>query len=88
MAEDLAKLIRQSHSSLEAYLPSFQKVVDSVIMQGSTDTKEIEHLLDSLSSLLYVGIGHQLYLRLLDHYKTIDSEGAGFYWDLYEEITG
>ncbi len=88
MAEELAKLIRQSNKSLEAYLPPLQKAVDNIINQKNADRKAIEHLLDSLSSLLYAGIGHQLYLKLLEHYKTVDSEGADFYWTLYEEITG
>lgn len=87
MAEELAKLIRQTNKSLETYLPSYQKEVDSFINQKSIDTEAIEHLLDSLSSMLYAGIGHQLYLKLLEYYKTIDNEGADFYWNLYEEIT-
>ena len=87
MAEKLAKLIRQTNKSLEACLPTFQKEVDSIINQKRTDTKEIEHLLDSLSSMLYADIGHQLYLKLLEYYKTIDKNGANFYWDMYEEIT-
>ena len=86
MAKELVKLIRQTNKNLEAYLPSLQKAVANVIDQKSTDTKAIEHLLDSLSSLLYAGISHQLYLKLLEYYKTIDSEGANFYWNLYEEI--
>ena len=87
MAEELAKLIRQSSRSLEAYLPSLQKELDDIIDQKNTDTKAVERLLDSLSSLLYAGMGYQLYLRLLEYYKTIDKEGADFYWTLYKEIT-
>lgn len=86
LSKELTKLIGQSNKSLEAYLPSLQETVNSIITQHSTDIKAIEHLLDSLSSLLYGGIGHQLYLKLLEYYKTIDKEGADFYWNLYEEI--
>ncbi|HMU47548.1 MAG TPA: hypothetical protein PKC72_14335 [Chitinophagaceae bacterium] len=86
MNEELAKLIRQSIKSLKTYLPPLQKEVDNIIDQKNIDIKIIEHLLDSLSSLLYAGIGHQLYLKLLEYYKIVDKDGADFYWKLYEEI--
>lgn len=87
LSDDLAKMIKQSHENLEAYLLFLEKAIDDIIAQKSSDVGAIEHLLDTVSSLMYAGIGHQLYLKLLEHYKTVDRDGADFYWKLYEEIT-
>ena len=87
LSDDLAKMIKQSHENLEAYLLPLEKAIDDIIAQKSSDISAIEHLLDTVSSLMYAGIGHQVYLKLLEYYKTVDRDGADFYWKLYEEIT-
>ncbi len=87
LSKELSEFIRQFREKLGTYLPPLRNAVDNIIAQESSDTNAIGSLLDSISSLMYAGIGHQLYLRLLEYYKTVDSEGADFYWRLYEEIT-
>jgi hypothetical protein len=86
LIEELSVLIGQAREGLEASMLLLQDEADNIIIQKCRDISQIEHLLDNVSSLLYASIGHQLYLRLLEYYKPIDSEGANFYWNLYEEI--
>ncbi len=85
--DGLVKVINKSRAKMTKFLPAFEASVDNIIQTKSTDKNAIEHLLDSISSFMYMGMGQELYIRLLDYYKTIDAEGATFYWELYEEIT-
>jgi hypothetical protein len=45
----------------------------------------IEYNLDVLISLIDMGVGNELFIKLLDYYKTIDAEGASFYWEEYDK---
>ncbi len=41
-------------------------------------------MLDTILSLTDLGIGNDLFIKLLEYYKTIDAEGAIFYWNEYD----
>jgi len=32
-----------------------------------------------------MGVGKELFVKLLDYYKTIDAEGAAFYWEEFDK---
>lgn len=84
--EDLVKQIKGAVDGLPALLASLEPLADEIIANRSTDAQAIEHLLDSIASFLPHGLGSTLYLRLLEHYKSVDAEGAVFYWELYEQM--
>lgn len=81
---DLKSLIEDFNRSLETYLPALEKDVNQLINEKCTDKNTIENHLDTLLSLTMHGVGDKLYIRLIDYYKTIDAEGALFYWNEYD----
>ncbi len=82
---NIVNAIKEFHKSLEAYLPALEQEVNRIIENKSTDTKEIEYLLDTLSPFMH-GIGDSLYLKLIEYYKTIDAEAAKFYLEEYNKL--
>jgi hypothetical protein len=46
---------------------------------------EIERHLDTLLSLMDMGVGKDLFVKLLEYYKTGDAEGAIYYWNEYDK---
>jgi hypothetical protein len=81
---EIGSIIKSFNQSLESHLPALEKELKLLIESKCTDTKTIEHYLDTLLSLAMHGIGEKLFIQLLDYYKTIDSEGALFYWNQYD----
>lgn len=41
-------------------------------------------LVDKRNKDLAVTVGKHLFVKLLEYYKTIDAEGAAFYWNEYD----
>ncbi len=89
MEEDLFKNIKQSivafQESLTQHLPALEADVNQLIKSKNQNTKTIEHILDTLLSLTDMGIGENLFVKLLEYYKTVDEEGAAFYWKEYDK---
>lgn len=67
-------------------MPALEEEVKALIASETTDANTIEHTLDSLLSLTDMGVGKDLYIRLLEYYKTIDADGAEFYWNEYDKV--
>ena len=84
LVNDINALIDNFNAELEKHLPALEKEVDKIISEKCTDNNTIEYLLDNLLSLTMLGVGDVLYIRLVDYYKTVDSEGALFYWNQYD----
>lgn len=84
LINDIIALIDNFNAELEKHLPALEKEVDKIISEKCTDNNTIEYLLDNLLSLTMLGVGDVLYIRLVDYYKTVDSEGALFYWNQYD----
>lgn len=84
LINDIKALIDNFNAELEKHLPALEKEVDKIISEKCTDNNTIEYLLDNLLSLTMLGVGDVLYIRLVDYYKTVDSEGALFYWNQYD----
>jgi len=45
----------------------------------------LNRLLDTLLSFIDYGLGKDIFIRLLEYYKTVDAEGALYYWNEYKQ---
>lgn len=86
LIKNIAAAIRQTQDRIKQHLPAIEASVNDIIQSNSTDTKAIEHTLDTLLDLQYIGLGRELFFKLLEYYKTIDQAAARDYWDFYEDI--
>jgi hypothetical protein len=82
--EDIFQIITNFNKSIENLLPALEAEVNDLIKSGYKEKNCIEQTLDTLLSLVVMGFAENLFLRLLDYYKTIDEEGAAFYWNEYD----
>jgi hypothetical protein len=82
--EDIFQIITNFNKSIESLLPALEAEVNDLIKSGYKELNSIEQTLDTLLSLVNMGFAENLFLRLLDYYKTIDEEGAAFYWNEYD----
>ena len=82
---ELADLIKAFNAQLERYMPALETEVEQMIATVNTSNKVIEGYLDTLLSLTMHGTGDKLFVRLLEYYKTVDPEGAMFYWNEYDK---
>ncbi len=82
--QDIFQIIRNFNKSIESLLPALEAEVNDLIKSGYKEQNCIEQTMDTLLSLVVMGFAENLFLRLLDYYKTIDEEGAAFYWNQYD----
>ena len=85
LIKDIKTLVDNFNAELGQHLPALEKEVNQIIDEKSTNNNTIEHLLDSLLSLSMFGVGDALFIKLVDYYKTVDPEGALFYWNEYDK---
>ncbi len=83
--DDISKIIDTFNDSLARQMPNIEREVDQLIENKNEDKQIIERYLDTLLSLTMHGIADELFVKLLDYYKTIDAEGAEFYWIEYDK---
>ena len=83
LIKDIKAIFSELQQSVDMQLPALEADVDKFINTKSQDGNAIEHHLDTLLSLASMGMGDELFVRLLDYYKTVDPEGAAFYWEEY-----
>lgn len=83
--QDIKSSIAAFQDSLKQHLPALEADVNALITTKSQDSKNIEHHLDTLLSLTTIGVGVNLFVKLLEYYKTIDADGALFYWNEYDK---
>lgn len=83
--EDIKNTIEAFQQSLQQHLPAFEAEINHLIVSKNTDNNTIENTLDTLLSLTDMGVGKELFLKLLEYYKIIDAEGAAFYWNEYDK---
>jgi hypothetical protein len=83
--ENIKQQIESFQQTLNGLLPALEAEINALIQTGSKDKNTIENSLDTLLSLIDMGIGKQLFVQLLEYYKTIDAEGAAFYWNEYDK---
>lgn len=82
---DIKKAIEEFQEVLQQHLPALEAEVYSLINRQVRDKNAIEYSLDTLLSLTDMGVGQDLFVKLLDYYKTIDAEGAMFYWNEFDK---
>ena len=83
--DEFIKLIKTHQKAISKYLPEIAEQVDNIINKNSSDVRQIEQHLDTLYAFTEMGMGKDLFLKLLDYYKNFDPEGAADYWKLYED---
>ncbi len=82
---EVGSIIQSFNQSLQQHLPALEKEVKQLIDAKTGDAKIIELYLDTLLSLTIHGIGDNLFIQLLEYYKTIDPEATLFYWNEYDK---
>jgi hypothetical protein len=83
--QDIKQIIGDFQESLAQHLPVLEQEVNQLIQSKCSDKNIIENTLDTLLSLIDMGIGKDLFIKLLEYYKTIDLDGAVFYWNEYDK---
>jgi hypothetical protein len=81
----IKQLIKQFNDSMKQHLPLLEIEVNALISAKPADANAIEHCLDTLLSLTMHGLADDLFIRLLEFYKTIDAAVAEFYWHEYDQ---
>lgn len=84
LQSEISQLIQSFNESLKKHLPALSAEVEKLISEKITDKNTIENTLDILLSLTMHGFGDDLFIKLLEYYKTIDADGALFYWNEYD----
>ena len=85
LVNDIGKIIKSFQESMKAHLPALKDEVNTLIETKCNQSNTIEYVLDTLLSLTIHGVADDLFIRLLEYYKTVDTEGATFYWKEYDE---
>ena len=86
--KEIVQLITAFQKNLQSYLPALDSEIKSIIQEKSQDRNHIENTLDTLLSLTYHGVADNLFIELVDYYKTVDAKGAEFYWEEYDGKDG
>ena len=82
--EDIKNTIEAFQQSLQQHIPALEAEINHLIVSKNTDKNTIENTLDTLLSITDWGVGRELFVKLLEYYKTIDAEAAAFYWNEYD----
>jgi|GEM_PF-1066051 len=82
---NIKNTIEEFQNSLQRQLPALEADVNALIKNKVQDKNTIEYSLDTLVSLTDMGVGQDLFVKLLEYYKTIDAEGAMFYWNEFDK---
>jgi hypothetical protein len=85
LLNQLKEIIQTFQQSLQSHLPALEGEINAIITNKVQNKNTIEYNLDVLISLTDMGVGNELFIKLLDYYKTIDAEGASFYWEEYDK---
>lgn len=86
LINDLKQTIENFQKTLQQYLPSLENEIRNIILSKTANKPLIENTLNTLLSLTDMGVGKDLFVKLLDYYKTIDAEDAAFYWNEYDKV--
>lgn len=84
LQSEIVHLIKSFNASLKKHLPALTLEVQSLIDKKSTDKNTIENTLDTLLSLTMHGFADDIFIKLLEYYKTVNADGALFYWNEYD----
>jgi hypothetical protein len=85
LTKDIITAVQSFKEGLQQHMPALEHGAQQLITGRSTDKNTIENTLDTLLSLKDFGLGNSLYIQLLEYYKTVDEDGADFYWNEYDK---
>lgn len=85
LINEISRTIQTFNDFLQAHLPALEIEVNSLIESENKDCQLIENYLDSLLSITAHGVADDLFIKLLEYYKSVDIEGAAFYWNEYDK---
>ena len=83
--QEIAGLIKSFNGQVAKQMPLLEEEIERLISSGNEENNIIENYLDTLLSLTMHGFGDALFISLLEYYKTIDLDGAMFYWNEYDK---
>lgn len=66
-------------------MPLFEAEVNALIAREEKEISEIEKHLNPLIKLTDMGMADDIFIRLLEYYKTVDAEAAAIYWKKYDK---
>ena len=81
----IKEIIENFNKKIVEMMPKLEANVELIILNKSQNKNKIEHLLDTLLNIGLHGFGKKSFIKLLEYYKTIDSDGADFYWHQYDK---
>lgn len=84
LINDIVNIINDFNKQLEQHLPFLEEEVELLIANKTENTSTIENTLDTLLSLTIHGVADNLFIKLLEYYKTINPDGALYYWNKYD----
>ena len=82
--EKRINLFKQSKLKPALPLLYWERMVQEIIDNNCNDHSKIESNFDALTPYLSNEKISHLYIQLLEYYKNIDSEGAAYYWEIFD----
>lgn len=70
---------------MASHVADLDMEVEYILNEPIVDHRRIEAVLDDLLQFHTNQEAAALFIRLLEYYKTLDADGAGFYWTQYEQ---
>lgn len=85
LLDGIKEAIDSFNKAIEAQLPALTNEINELIQSKCKDESKIENTLDTMLSLTMHGRCDNLFIKLLDYYKTVSTDGAAFYWNEYDK---
>jgi len=83
--KEIRGMFESLHERMRQNLPFWENEIDTIIANKETDHNEIEWTFDYLLDYTRHGIGNEVYLRLINYYRTLNPEGAASYLRINQE---
>jgi hypothetical protein len=81
--DKIVQIFDSFNDSIKAQLPAIESEVDDLIKSKTKDINKIELHLNYLESIVELGIGNDIFVKLYTYLKSIDAETAEDYWNDY-----
>jgi hypothetical protein len=81
--DKIVHIIDSFNDSIKAQLPAIKSELDDLIKSKTKDANKIELHLNYLESIVELGIGNDIFIKLYNYLKSIHPENAEGYWNDY-----
>jgi len=81
--DKIVQIFDSFNDSIKSQLPAIESEVEDLINSKTKDTNKIELHLNYLESIVELGIGNDVFIKLYNYLKSIDTETAEVYWNDY-----